>query len=88
MLEVIHEHTPTSKWSGSTLEPFRQVANTNRGDIGEEFIFRYLVNSGIAVGKGASRIEEWDLEVSVASSSRSRRRPKTVVARSSSITSG
>ena len=63
MLEVIHEHTPTSKWTGATLEPFRQVANTNRGDIGEEFIFRYLSNSGIAVGKGASRIEEWDLEI-------------------------
>ena len=63
MLEVIHEHTPTSKWSGATLEPFRQVANTNRGDIGEEFVFRYLSNSDITVGKGASRIEEWDLEI-------------------------
>ncbi len=63
MLEVIQEHTPTSKWFGATLEPFRQVANTNRGDIGEEFIFRYLSNSGITVGKGVSRIEAWDLEV-------------------------
>ena len=63
MLEVIYEHTPTSKWSGATLEPFRQVANTNRGDIGEEFIFRYLSHSDITVGKGASRIEEWDLEI-------------------------
>ena len=63
MLEVIHEHTPTSKWSGATLEPFRQVANTNRGDIGEEFIFRYLSHAGIIAGKGASRIEEWDLEI-------------------------
>ena len=63
MLEVIHEHTPTSKWSGSTLEPFRQVANTNRGDIGEDFVSRYLVHSGITVGRGASRIEEWDLEI-------------------------
>ena len=42
MLEVIEEHTPASKWSGATLEPFRQVANTNRGDIGEDFIFRVL----------------------------------------------
>lgn len=58
MLEVIHEHTPTSKWSGATLEPFRQVANTNRGDIGEEFVFRFLTQSGVAVGKGASRINE------------------------------
>jgi len=63
MLEVIHEHTPASKWSGATLEPLRQVANTNHGDIGEEFIFRYLTHSDVAVGKGASRVEEWDLEI-------------------------
>ena len=63
MLEVIQEHTPPSKWSGATLEPFRQVANTNRGDIGEEFVLRYLSHSGIAVSKGTSRIEEWDLEI-------------------------
>ena len=63
MLEVIEEHTPASKWSGATLGPFRQVANTNRGDIGEEFIFRYLNRSGVAANKGASRIEAWDLEV-------------------------
>ena len=63
MLEVIQEHTPPPKWSGATLGPFRQVANTNRGDIGEEFVLRYLSHSGITVGKGASRIEEWDLEI-------------------------
>ncbi len=62
-MRVIHEHTPTSKWSGSTPEPFRQVANTNRGDIGEDFVLRYLVHSDIAVGNGASRIKEWDLEI-------------------------
>ena len=64
MLEVIQEHTPTSKWSGTTLEPFRQVANTNRGDIGEEFIARYLGQSDIPVHRGTSRIEAWDLEIS------------------------
>ncbi len=63
MLEVIAEHTPDSKWSGATLEPFRQVANTNRGDIGEEFISRYLDHSGLTVSKGASRIEAWDIEI-------------------------
>ena len=63
MLEVIEEHTPASKWSGATLESFRQVANTNRGDIGEEFVFRYLNRSGVTASKGASRIEAWDLEI-------------------------
>ena len=49
MLEVIKDHTPVSKWSGATLETFRQVANTNRGDIGEDFVFRYLSYCDIPV---------------------------------------
>ena len=63
MLEVIEEHTPASKWSGATLEPFRQVANTNRGDIGEEFVARYLDQFEIPVIRSESRIQPWDLEV-------------------------
>ncbi len=62
-LEVIREHTPQSKWIGSTLEPFRQVANTNRGDIGEDFLFRYLKQSGIRVARNDSRVAVWDLEI-------------------------
>jgi hypothetical protein len=63
MLKVIEEHTPASKWSGATLEPFRQVANTNRGDIGEEFVARYLDQFEIPVIRSESRIQPWDLEV-------------------------
>ena len=63
MLRVIREHTPQSKWTGSPLEPFRQVANTNRGDIGEEFIARYLESFDIPVHRSESRIMEWDLEI-------------------------
>ena len=63
MLEVIRDHSPASKWSGATLEPFRQVANTNRGDIGEDFIVRYLEHFGIAAAKSESRVHPWDLEI-------------------------
>ena len=63
MLEVIRDNSPVSKWTGATLAPFRQVANTNRGDIGEEFISRYLTQAGIVVNRGESRIEAWDLEI-------------------------
>ena len=63
MLEVIEEHTPASKWTGATLEPFRQVANTNRGDIGEEFVARYLNQFEIPVIGSASRIYPWDLDI-------------------------
>ena len=63
MLAVIEEHTPASKWSGATLEPFRQVANTNRGDIGEEFVARYLDQFEIPVVRSESRIHPWDLDI-------------------------
>ena len=60
---MIEEHTPASKWSGAMLEPFRQVANTNRGDIGEEFVARYLDQFEIPVIRSASRIHPWDLDI-------------------------
>ena len=63
MLRVIREHTPQSKWAGAPLQPFRQVANTNRGDIGEEFLARYLESFGIPVSRSKSRVMEWDLGI-------------------------
>ena len=56
MLRVIREHTPQSQWTGSPLEPFRQVANTNRGDIGEEFVARYLELFSIPVSRSESPV--------------------------------
>jgi len=63
MLKVIGEHTPRSKWTGSPLAPFRQVANTNRRDIGEEFLACYLESFGIPVIRSQSHVMEWDLEI-------------------------
>ena len=63
MQKVIEEFSPPSIWKGSPLEPFRQTANTNRGDIGEEFVFRYLQKFDIKVTKSESRILEWDLQI-------------------------
>lgn len=63
MPRVIPEHTPDSKWTGSPLESFRRVANTNRGDIGEEFVARYIEAHAIAVHRTESRNMEWDLEI-------------------------
>ena len=37
MIEVIRDNTPSSIWTGSPLEQYRHVGNTNRGEIGEEF---------------------------------------------------
>ena len=63
LLEVIREHTPKSIWTGAPLAPFRAVANTNRGDIGEEFLRRYLGQHGIVVFKAGSRIDAADMQI-------------------------
>ena len=48
---------------GGDSRAFRQVANTNRGDIGEDFIVRYLGHFEIPIAKSESRVYPWDLEI-------------------------
>ena len=61
-LDVIQTQTTSDKWLGSVLGSFRLVPNTTRGEIGEEFIWRYLAQFGI-VGRRGSRIEAVDLTI-------------------------
>ena len=63
MCAVIREHSPRSKWTGAPLEAFRRVANTNRGDIGEDFVLRYLRQNGIHTIKAESRIQAADMRI-------------------------
>ena len=63
MLEVIREHSPKTIWTGAPLEAFRRVANTNRGDIGEEFVCRYLAQHGIGASKEGSRVSVADMQI-------------------------
>lgn len=60
MVEVIKDHTPESIWTGSPFAGYRLVGNTNRGEIGEDFIRRYLEQAGVSVGNG-SRVTPTDL---------------------------
>lgn len=62
LLEVIRDHSPVSKWTDAPLEKFRHVENTNRGEIGEEFLRRFLARHGIKAGNG-SRIARTDLRI-------------------------
>ncbi len=57
--EIIKEHAPEDIWRGSPLVGYRFLGNTNRGEIGEEFIRRYLREHGIVTGNGnrASRTD-------------------------------
>ena len=62
MATVIREHTPKDIWQGSPLIGYRLLGNTNRGEIGEEFIRRYLARHGIETGNG-SRTSRTNLRI-------------------------
>lgn len=53
MATVIREQTPENIWHDSPLAGYRRLGNTNRGEIGEEFVRRYLREHSIDVGNGA-----------------------------------
>ena len=73
LVEVIKEHSPKDIWLDSPLAGYRRLGNTNRGEIGEEFIRRYLRAAGIEVTNGGRvsltdvRIGERRFEVKTAS---------------------
>ena len=52
LIQVIKEQVPEDIWQGSPLLGYRMLGNTNRGQIGEEFIRRYLGKAGIVVTGG------------------------------------
>lgn len=63
LVEIIKEHVPEDIWQGSPLIGYRQLGNTNRGEIGEEFVRRYLKKAGITVGNGG-RTSLTDMKIS------------------------
>ena len=62
LVEIIREHSPENIWLDSPLIGYRMLGNTNRGEIGEEFVRRYLERHGIPVEKG-NRTSRTDLRV-------------------------
>jgi len=62
LVEVIKEHAPEDIWQDSPLKRYRELGNTNRGEIGEEFIRRYVSSHNIPVGNG-SRTSRTDLRI-------------------------
>ena len=59
---IIREHSPEDIWQDSPLLGYRMLGNTNRGEIGEEFIRRYLAERGIKVSNG-NRTSKTDLRI-------------------------
>ena len=60
--EIIKEHTPEDIWQESPLIDYRSLGNTNRGEIGEEFVRRYLKANDIKVSNG-NRTSETDMRI-------------------------
>ena len=61
-VEVIKEQVPQDIWQGSPLVGYRSLGNTNRGEIGEEFVRRYLDNHGIETSNG-NRTSKTDMRI-------------------------
>jgi len=62
LAEIIREHSPEDIWGDSPLLGYRKLGNTNRGEIGEEFVRRYLAQHGVETGNGG-RTSKTDLRV-------------------------
>ena len=62
LASIIEEHTPEDIWRDSPLAGYRNLGNTNRGEIGEEFVRRFLSRKGIDVGNG-SRTSRTDMTI-------------------------
>ena len=62
LVEIIREHAPKDIWQDSPLIGYRLLGNTNRGEIGEEFVRRYLAAAGMDVGNG-NRASKTDLSI-------------------------
>ena len=60
--DIIREHAPEDIWQGSPLLGYRTLGNTNRGEIGEEFVRRYLRENGIDAGNG-NRTSKIDMRI-------------------------
>ena len=61
LVEIIKEHSPKDIWQGSPLLGYRMLGNTNRGEIGEEFVRRYLSAARINVSAKGNRTSLTDM---------------------------
>ncbi|MDD9996981.1 MAG: hypothetical protein OXQ89_04470 [Rhodospirillaceae bacterium] len=62
MLQVIRDNTPEDIWQDQPLVSYRLLGNTNRGEVGEQFIRRYLLAAGIKAGNG-NRTSSTDMTI-------------------------
>ena len=63
MVDIIKDHSPENIWLESPLYAYRALGNTNRGEIGEEFIRRYLIAARIDVSEKGNRTAITDMQI-------------------------
>ncbi len=51
------------KWTGQPHEAFKHLANSSKGDAGEEFIKIYTEALGFKVENRVSRLGDWDVKI-------------------------
>ena len=62
MQDIINENIPPNIWIGRPLENWRLLEGTNKGEVGEEFLRRYLSQNAIRVRNG-NRTSPYDLAI-------------------------
>jgi len=63
MFDIIKENTPVDVWTGSALATFKHLAGTNKGEIGEVFVERFLADNNISSKRAENRTYPWDIEI-------------------------
>lgn len=63
LVEIIKEQAPEDIWQDSPIIGYRLLGNTNRGEVGEKFVIRYLAHFGIIVESGKNRTSETDVKI-------------------------
>lgn len=63
LVEIIKEQAPEDIWQGSPIIGYRLLGNTNRGEVGEKFIRRYLEEHGIEARSEGNRTSKTDMQI-------------------------
>ncbi len=63
MVDIIKDHAPENIWIDSPLLAYRNLGNTNRGEIGEEFIRRYVAAAHIEIAAKGNRAGKIDTQI-------------------------
>ena len=62
LTDILHGFVEEDIWENSPVESYRYLGNTNRGEVGEEFVRQFLTNHGFKVSNG-NRTSKTDITI-------------------------